>query len=120
MQIEVEERAELAGPSEPRRHPRMLYSVPITLHQQRSAEAMDTAKGMSLDLSQGGLGAVVVGNLQVGHTFELEIRLPSGVVHATAVVRHTSNIRSGFEFQDLSAEERAQIDAVISSGQRSN
>ncbi|MBA3913683.1 MAG: PilZ domain-containing protein [Acidobacteriales bacterium] len=98
----------------------MLYSVPITLHQRRSAEAMDMAKGMSLDLSQGGLGAVVVGNLQVGHTVEIEIRLPSSVVHVTAIVRHTSKVRSGFEFQELSAQERAQIAAAISSGQKSN
>ena len=81
-----------------RRHTRMLFSVPITLrHLCRGG--VRASHGISLDLGEGGLGAIVQGDVHVGDT--------------VAIVRHTSSVRSGFEFVGLTPEERLQITSVL-------
>ncbi len=81
-----------------RRYPRALFCVPITLHHLVSGD-IRTTRGISLDIGEGGLGALTEGALLVGET--------------VAIVRHTSRVRSGFEFVGLSAEERLQVKSVI-------
>jgi c-di-GMP-binding flagellar brake protein YcgR len=66
-------------------------------------------RGISLDISEGGFGAIVQGDLRVGEMVEIDVRIAERPLSAVAIVRHTSSVRSGFEFLGLTAEERQQI-----------
>ncbi len=91
-----------------RRHPRVLYSAPIDLHSL-AAGITDSFHGISLDISQGGVGALINGGPLVGETVRVELSLGGRVLRASAVVRHRSGSHSGFEFLTLSAEDQKQI-----------
>jgi hypothetical protein len=95
-----------------RRHPRALFSVPITLHHL-SPGGIRTTPGISLDLGEGGLGAIVQGEVGVGDTVGIDLRLSERLLTTVAIVRHTSSVRSGFEFVGLTPEERLQITNAI-------
>jgi PilZ domain-containing protein len=94
-----------------RRYPRALFSVPVTLHHL-IAGGVRTSHGISLDISEAGIGALVAGRLSVGDTVAIDFPLADHTVNAVAIVRHTSNVNSGFEFVGLTAEERLQIQSV--------
>jgi PilZ domain-containing protein len=91
-----------------RRHPRTMFSVPITLDRVCEGGAR-SARGISLDISEGGLGALVQTSLRVGETVEIHLPLPKHYLTAIAVVRYCSKQRSGFEFVGLTADERSHI-----------
>lgn len=95
-----------------RRHARALFSVPITLHHLMPG-GVRTSRGVSLDISEAGLGALVEGDLRVGETVEIDLPLPKSLLSAVAIVRHTSSTRSGFEFLGLTPEERMEITAAF-------
>ncbi len=95
-----------------RRHTRALFSVPIKLHHL-TRDGIRTTRGVSLDISEGGLGALVQSDLLVGETVEIDLRLREHPLSTVAIVRHTSSLQSGFEFLGLTAEERLQITNVI-------
>jgi|HubBroStandDraft_4_1064222.scaffolds.fasta_scaffold554369_1 hypothetical protein len=91
-----------------RRHARTLFSVPLTLrHLSRSG--VQTTRGISLDIGEGGLGVLVQGDVHIGDTVAIDLRLWEQALTAVAIVRHTTNIRSGLEFVGLTSEERLQI-----------
>jgi hypothetical protein len=96
----------------PRRHTRTLFSVPIVLHHLCRGGVRAT-RGVSLDLGTGGLGAIVQGDVHVGDTVAIDLELSEQVLSTVAIVRHTSCVRSGFEFVGLTPEERIQIRNVI-------
>lgn len=91
-----------------RQHPRYLFSVPVTLRRLVSG-GFQTTRGMSLDISEGGVSAVVQANLSVGETVEINLPLSACPLHTVAIVRHVTDSRSGFEFLGLTPEERHQI-----------
>lgn len=91
-----------------RRHPRALFSVPVTLYRLMPG-GVQSSRGISLDISEGGMGALVQGDLHVGETLEIDLPLPGRMLSAVVIVRHTSSMRSGFEFLGLTPEERSQI-----------
>lgn len=91
-----------------RKHLRSLCSVPLTLRHLLPG-GITTSRGITLDLSQGGLAAVVQDPLRIGETVEIDLKLSSGPLNAVAVVRHTSLSRSGFEFVGLTPAERHMI-----------
>lgn len=95
-----------------RRHPRSPYSVPIFFHGIATG-LIHTARGISLDISEGGLGALIEGTLRVGEIGAIDIPLPGHVLSAVAIVRHASDMSSGFEFVGLTAEERHQIALAV-------
>jgi len=95
-----------------RRFPRALFSAPLTL-RGLAPGGIRTSRGISLDISEGGLGALVQGALRVGETVEIDLPLPGHVLNAVAIVRHTSTMRSGFEFLGLTPEERAEITNAV-------
>lgn len=97
-----------------RRHLRALFSVPITLRHLCPGD-IRTTRGISLDLGEGGLGAIVQGDLRVGHTIGIDLRLSEQLLTTVAIVRHTSSVRSGFEFVGLTPEERLQITNAVGS-----
>ena len=94
-----------------RRHMRALLSVPITLHHLTGVGIAAT-RGITLDISESGLGALVQGDLYVGETVAIDLPLPEHPLNTVAIVRHASRIRCGFEFLGLTAEERHQIAAT--------
>ena len=94
-----------------RRYPRTVFSVPVTLHRLM-ASGLRTTHGISLDIGEGGMGALVQGSLRVGETVEIDLPLPKCKLSAVAIVRYSSSVRSGFEFVGLTAEERLQIMSV--------
>ena len=94
------------------RHRRILFSIPITLRHLMHG-GVRASRGISLDISEGGIGALVEGGLRVGDAVEIEVQLPDRQLSALAIVRHTSSIRSGFEFFGLTAQERAHLASFV-------
>lgn len=95
-----------------RQHPRAFFSVPILL-RHLGRRGVRTTRGISLDLGIGGLGAVVQGDVEVGDTVSIDFQLSEGALTAVAIVRHTSSVRSGFEFVGLTVAERGWISTFI-------
>jgi c-di-GMP-binding flagellar brake protein YcgR len=95
-----------------RRHVRGVFSVPLTL-QHLNRGSIQTTRGITLDISEGGVGALVQGGLRVGEMVELQVCMPEHPLRTVAIVRYTSCARSGFEFLGLTPEERQQISGVI-------
>jgi hypothetical protein len=94
-----------------RQHARTFFSVPITIrHLCRGG--VRTTRGITLDLGEGGLGAIVQGDVNVGETVAIDLRLSEQLLTAVAIVRHASSVRSGFEFVGLTSAERMQISSV--------
>ena len=94
-----------------RRHRRELFTVPLTL-RHLTGRGVRTSHGISLDISEGGIGALVQGSLRVGETVAIDIPQPECTLSAVAIVRHTSSVSSGFEFVGLAPEERLKILSV--------
>lgn len=97
-----------------RKHVRALFSVPITV-RHLTPGGVRANRGISLDLGEGGMGALVEGEVQVGETVAIDLRLTAQPMTAVAIVRHTSSVRSGFEFVGLTPEERLEITSVVGS-----
>jgi hypothetical protein len=94
------------------RHRRILFSIPITLRHLMHG-GVRASRGISLDISESGIGALVEGGLSVGDAVEIDLQLPDRQLSAVAIVRHTSSIRSGFEFFGLTADERAHLATIV-------
>jgi hypothetical protein len=96
------------------RHPRMLLSVAVMLRHSVPGGVRFT-HGISLDISESGLGALMRAGLRVGETVTLELELPEYDLKTLAAVRHSSAARSGFEFLGLTREERRHIAQLVGS-----
>jgi c-di-GMP-binding flagellar brake protein YcgR len=66
-------------------------------------------RGISLDISQGGLGAIVEGNLRIGEAVQIDFALEKRKLTTVGIVRDASSERCGFQFLGLNEEERRQI-----------
>jgi c-di-GMP-binding flagellar brake protein YcgR len=95
-----------------RQHRRVLFSLPFTVQHLVSGLGIRSTRGISLDISCGGMGAIVQGSLRVGEAVVIELPTPSMVLKTPAIVRHTSSLRSGFEFLALQESERQQLSAI--------
>ena len=75
-------------------------------------EQRGTLRGRSLNISEAGIAGVFVTVWDVGTPVHLEFSVPvtSNPVRVGAVVRSRSGYRYGFEFVDLSPEQREIID----------
>src|SRR5437868_1459846 len=93
-----------------RRHGRYLFSVPLTV-QHLLAEGSSRTHGMTLEISEGGMSAIVQGDLRIGEIADVNIPLPAGPLSALAIVRHKTAGHFGFEFLGLSPAERQQLSA---------
>lgn len=94
------------------RYPRTPFSVPLTIRHLKPG-GIQTTHGISLDISEGGLGALVEGGLHVGETVAIDLLLQQHRLHMIAIIRYTSSNRSGFEFVGLTAEERQRITNLV-------
>ena len=103
MKTEVSSEASPGVPDR-RRHARYRYSVPITVHSKNGSSAI---RGMSLEISESGMSAMISDELTVGDTVELEPIVSSRV---SALVRRHHGKIYGFEFLNLT---KAQIRRIV-------
>ena len=89
------------------RHP---VRTPLDVTVLRSG-IPDTVPGRSTNLGEGGLAAVVAGELLPGESVGVEISLPDSAepLRTRAVVRHHDKLQAGVEFVGLSAEQQSAI-----------
>jgi len=68
-------------------------------------------RGRSLNINEGGIGGIFVTGWDVGTSVALQFSVPIAAtpVKVKGVVRNCTGYRYGFEFTDLTAEERATI-----------
>lgn len=102
--------------AERRIHPRVLFSVPVKLHHLAPG-GISTSRGITLDLSEGGLGALIQIDLIIGEAVEIDLQLPACSLSTVAVVRYCNRVRAGFEFVGLSSDERQQISSALGTKQ---
>ena len=110
----VEEREKTTASVTTRKHARCIFSVPFQLHQINSS-GLHGVHAITLDISEGGLGALVQGKLSVGETVLIDLPMGPGKISAMGVVRHTCAVRSGFEFLRLRDGDRKHIAKLIRS-----
>ena len=96
----------------PARRQRVRYRVqaPLDVTVLRSG-IPDTLPGRSVNLGEGGVAAVLAGELLPGEQVGVEIQIPPATtpLRARALVRHYDKLRSGMEFVGLSAAQQAAI-----------
>jgi len=68
-------------------------------------------RGRSLNINQGGIAGIFVAGWDVGTSVNLQFSVPiaTAPVKVKGVVRNCTGYRYGFEFTDLTAEERETI-----------
>jgi protein TonB len=93
-----------------RNSPRHPINVPLDVILLRSG-VPENLPGRCTDLSEGGVGGMIAGELSVGQPVAVELRIPKvGVpVRARAQVRYQGELRCGFEFVGLPVEQREMI-----------
>jgi TonB family protein len=104
--------AQAHGRDQPSRRRGLRYRVqaPLDVTVLRSG-VPDTLPGRSLNLGEGGVAAVLAGELLPGEVVGVEIQLPlvADLLRTRALVRHHDRLSSGLEFVGLSAEQQAAI-----------
>lgn len=101
----------LALEKAPRRgFPRFPVKVPLDVIALRSGIPQNLP-GRCTDLSEGGVGAMVAGELAAGQQVAVEIRLPNvgPPLRARALVRYQDHVRCGFEFVGLATDQLEMI-----------
>ncbi len=97
-------------PASQRGIPRRPLFVPLDVIVLRSG-IPENLPGRCTDLSEGGVGAIVAGELIPGQQVAIELRLPNmGVpVRSRALVRYQQLLRCGLQFVGLTPEQREMI-----------
>lgn len=92
-----------------RRYPR--YELETELRAAILGEDYREMRGRSLNINEGGIGGVFVAGWEVGTSVNLQFSVPVATtpIHVRGVVRNCTGYRYGFEFSDLTAEERETI-----------
>ena len=94
--------ANSVDPIDRRRHPRYRFSEPMKVCRPDGA-CLD---GVSVELSQSGMSAMIRGALAPGDVVRLQ---PVTGVDTAAVVRHKLGMLYGFEFLELANEQAGKI-----------
>jgi TonB family protein len=112
--ITVTEPQNLASRRQPmtrRISPRRRVAVPLNVTILRSG-VPDAVPGRSLEIGEGGLGAVLAAELFPGELVGVEFQLPdSGTVLAKARVCYQERLRCGLQFLSIPAEQREMLGA---------
>jgi PilZ domain len=93
-----------------RRTPRYAAALPVDVTVLRSGVPR-LIPGRSFNLSPGGVGVALAGELRLGELVGLELRVPSRnhPLQAKAVVRHRRLLACGLQLLSLSAEQMEMI-----------
>lgn len=93
-----------------RRAARFQLRAPVDVIVDRSGYA-DTVPGRTLNLCDSGIAAIMAGELPQQDIFEIEVQLPGwpGPFRANAKLCYQADLRCGFEFVELSAEQQIAI-----------
>ena len=91
-----------------RRHDRYRFSAPVTVH----VNGRSAIRGMSLEISESGMSALIGDALVVGDTVELE---PVAGSLVSALVRRHSGKIYGFEFSNLTSAQFQRIVEICKS-----
>jgi c-di-GMP-binding flagellar brake protein YcgR len=91
-----------------RRHPRFFLSAPVMARRPLNSGS-PIARGITLEISLGGLSAVLCGPPPVGERVSVQVKLPNLLFETPAIVRHSTSARTGFQFVSLSPEHRLRI-----------
>jgi hypothetical protein len=70
-------------------------------------------RGISLDLGEGGLGAIVQGGVHLGDTVAIDLRLSEQLLTTVAIVQHTSSVR---HLRGLGRRQRRAAETRMSKG----
>jgi c-di-GMP-binding flagellar brake protein YcgR len=95
-----------------RRHPRFLLSSPLAVRRTLRSGSQVT-RGLTLEISQGGLSAVLCGPPPVGERVSLKLHLQNSTFQARAIVRHSAPSRTGFEFLELRPHAQRRIQKCL-------
>jgi c-di-GMP-binding flagellar brake protein YcgR len=102
-----------------RKHQRYILSEPLILIRRLSPTDARREPGISTEISEGGMSAIVAVVLEVGDEVELAFDITSGEhIQTEAVVRNHYQFRHGFEFVSLSETEREKIRTACASLKR--
>jgi hypothetical protein len=113
MHLETRISAASAGQNSPaRRYPRHFLSAPVTTWGLLNSGPQVT-HGLTLEISLGGLSAVLCGPPKRGEKVSVRLNLLNVAFEALAVVRHSSSARTGFEFLEPSPEFLSSIENCI-------
>lgn len=97
-----------------RRFPRYPVAIPVDVVVLRSGIPA-TIPGRSLDVSAGGVAAVLSGELRPGEWVGVSFQLPAvkDPVQAKAMVRHHSPLRCGLQFYSMPSEQQGALNTWI-------
>ena len=97
-----------------RRFPRFPVAIPIDVVVLRSGIPA-TIPGRSLDVSAGGVAAVLSGELRSGEWVGVSFQLPTvkDPVHAKAMVRHHGPLRCGLQFYAMPSEQQGALNTWV-------
>jgi hypothetical protein len=98
-----------SGPFEPRRHPRFKLDVEIRIYSRTAGLLV----GRTVDISEGGVSAMLKIEAPLNEIAHLEFRLPLGLVAVRGLVRHRNAFRFGFQFFEPDAESQELIKNAI-------
>lgn len=89
----------------PRAHSRYLLDLRIVVR------AKETFIGRTKDIAEGGLGATIPGNIDIGEIVELELQLPDAKepFKAQAEVRYRQGFQYGFKYVQITQEQKEMI-----------
>ena len=89
-----------------RKYQRYIFSEPINVTRLHPATVIPS---IALEISEGGMSAIAPEEFRVGEETELLLNIPRGRLIVHAVVRNKNQFRYGFEFIDVTEEQRALI-----------
>ena len=95
-----------------RRYPRHFFSTPVATWGLLNS-GLQVARGLTLEISLGGLSAILCGPPKRGERVSVRLNLLDVAFETAAIVRHSSPARTGFEFLDPSPEFLSSITNCI-------
>jgi hypothetical protein len=89
----------------PRAHSRFLLDLRLVVR------AKETLHGRTKDIAEGGLGATIPGEIDIGETVELELQLQEAAepLKLKAEVRYRRGFQYGFKFLHATEQQRELI-----------
>lgn len=95
---------------------RYIFSESLTVIRRLSPNDTRRDPGICMEISEGGMSAIITEPLKPGDEVELSFEIAPGYrIQVTAVVRNHYQFRQGFEFVGLTDEKRAKIRSACQS-----